>query len=131
MPNMPLGDHRRPCYQPSTNQEIVMELIVMILAPLPIGFFVRNRLADYIVYIAIHAFVFTFQSLVLVLEWARGSQEAFGGSFPHYEMSEVWGYGAVNLLIYLVGLGLVTLGYRLGSMRRAKQTEAVSLDPVG
>jgi hypothetical protein len=112
-------------------EELVMELIVMILAPFPIGYLVRNRLAAYVVYIAIHAYVFTFQSLVLVLEWARGSQEAFGGSFPHYEMSEVWGYGLLNLLIYLVGLGLVTLGYRLGSKHRARQTESVSLDPVG
>ncbi len=108
-----------------------MELIVMILAPFPIGYLLRNRLTAYVVYIAIHAFVFTFQSMNLMMEWARGSQEAFGGPFPDTDSGQVWGYGIVNLLIYLAGLGLVTLGYRLGSKRRATQTQGVSLDPVG
>ena len=42
-----------------------MELIVMLLAPFPIGFFMRNRLAAFVTYIALHGFVFTFQSLSL------------------------------------------------------------------
>lgn len=106
-----------------------MELIVMILAAFPIGFFVKNRLAAYVTYIAIHAFVFTFQSISLVIEWAAGSEAAFG-PFPEGSSESVWGYGAVNLIIYLVGLGLVTLGYWLGSRRRNNRTPEVSLDPV-
>jgi len=35
-----------------------MELVVMVLAPFPIGFFVRSRLAAFVAYIAVHAFVF-------------------------------------------------------------------------
>ena len=31
----------------------------MLLAPLPIGYFIRNRMAAYL---ALHSFVFTFQS---------------------------------------------------------------------
>lgn len=106
-----------------------MELIVMLLAPLPIGFLVKNRLAAYVAYIALHAFVFTFQSLQLIIEWAGGSEDAFG-PFPKADSGQVWGYGVVNLVIYLVGLGLVTLGHWLGAKRRAKATRAVSLDPV-
>lgn len=106
-----------------------MELIIMILVALPSGFFVKNRLAAYVVYIAIHAFVFTFQSISLVIEWAGGSEAAFG-PFPEASSESVWGYGVVNLIIYLVGLGLVTLGYRLGSKRRNNRTPDVRLDPV-
>ena len=107
-----------------------MELIIMIVAAFPIGYLVRNRIAAYLVYIAVNTFAFTFQTMNLMLEWAGGSQEAFGGPFPQYDSSAVWAYGGVNLVIYLVGIGLVTLGYRLGSKRRAKRTQPVSLDPV-
>ena len=32
----------------------------MLLAPFPIGFFIRNRMAAYLAYVALHSFVFTF-----------------------------------------------------------------------
>lgn len=96
-------------------------LILMILAPLPLGFFVRNRLAAFVVWTALHAFVFTFQTLSLVLEWATGSSAAFGAAFPAYEKAEMFAYGAVNLVIYAVGTGLLLLGARLGSRRRSRE----------
>jgi hypothetical protein len=46
-----------------------MELIIMLLAPFPIGFFIRNRMAAYLAYVAPHSFVFTFQSTTLLKEW--------------------------------------------------------------
>lgn len=102
-----------------------MELIIMMLAPFPIGYFMRNRLAAFVAYIAIHGFVFTFQTLNLVLEWVGGSQEAFG-PYPKASSGNVFSYGAVNLIIFGVGLGLVYLGSRLGSRRRG--TSAVALE---
>lgn len=106
-----------------------MEVIIMLLAPLPIGFLVRHRLAAYLTYIAIHAFVFTFQTLALILEWVGGSKAAFG-PYPKASHSQLWAYVAVNTAIYAVGLGLVTLGLRLGAKRRVKQANAVNLDAV-
>jgi hypothetical protein len=106
-----------------------MELILMVLAPFPIGFFVRNRPAAFITYIALHGFVFTFQTLNLILEWAGGSQEAFG-PYPKSSSGNVFSYGAVNLVIFGVGLGLVYLGSRLGARRRSRSANAVALDPV-
>ena len=97
-----------------------MELIVMILVPFPLGLLVRNRTAAYLAYIAIHGFVFTFQTANLVMEWANGSTEAFG-SFPDFNNGDVWGYGIVNLVIYGVGLGLVTLGYRIRTKRNTRR----------
>ena len=42
------------------------------------------------------------------------------------------GYGLVNLVFYLAGVGLILLGHRLSAKRRARRdsTRAVSLDPV-
>ncbi|MGB2838975.1 MAG: hypothetical protein WBC76_04015 [Actinomycetes bacterium] len=93
-----------------------MELIVMILVPLPLGFFVRKRIPAFIAYIAIHAYVFTFQTANLLLEWASGSTEAFG-SFPDFNNGDVWAYGLINVIIYGVGLGLVEGGHRLRARR--------------
>jgi hypothetical protein len=106
-----------------------MELIVLLLAPFPIGMLVKSRVWAYIAYIAIHAFVFTFQSLSLVIEWVGGSTAAFG-PYPHADTKQVWGYGSVNLAIYLVGLGLVALGQRVQAWRRSRRSGAVSLDPL-
>ena len=106
----------------------VMELIVMVLVPLPLGLLVRNRTAAYVAYIAIHAFVFTFQTANLLMEWANGSTEAFG-SFPDFNNADMWGYGVVNLVIYGIGLGLVTLGYRIRTKRNARRN-SVELAPA-
>jgi predicted Na+-dependent transporter len=93
-----------------------MELIVMILVPLPLGFFVRKRIPAFIAYIAIHAYVFTFQTANLLLEWANGSTAAFG-SFPDFNNGDVWAYGVINMIIYGVGLWLVEGGHRLRARR--------------
>jgi len=105
-----------------------MELILMVLAPFPLGFAVRNRTAAYLAYIALHAFVFTFQSLMLLIDWVGGSQAAFG-PHPNASDSNVLSYGVLNLVIYLVGLGLVWLGYRARNWYQSRNA-AVSLDPA-
>ena len=95
-----------------------MELVLMVLLPFPLGFRVRQRLVAFVSYTAAHAFVFTIQTALLILEWAGGSSKAFGDVFPEYRMTELAGYAAVNLIIYAVGLGLVVLGHRVASTRR-------------
>ncbi len=106
-----------------------MELIIMLLVPFPLGFLLKSRITAYIVYIAVHAFVFTFQTLTLIIEWVGGSEAAFG-PYPDASSMNVWGYGAVNLLIYLTGLGLVALGHRVRTWRSGRRSGAVSLDPA-
>ena len=101
----------------------------MILVPFPLGFLVRNRLAAFVAYVAAHAFVFTFQTLNLLVEWIGGTSTAFG-RYPDASTGEVMAYGLVNLVIYAVGLGLVYLGHRMGSRRRERRVGAVHLDPV-
>jgi hypothetical protein len=104
-----------------------MELIVMILSAFPIGYAIKNRLAAFVVYIAVHSFVFTFQTANLLIEWAGGDDAAFG-PFPDASSTDVWSYAVVNLVIYLVGLGLVFLGHRIAARRSG--VGAVNLDPV-
>jgi hypothetical protein len=93
-----------------------MELIILVLVAFPLGFFFRNRLAAYVAYIAVHSFVFSFQNLTLTREWVGGDYAAFDKD----PSSTPWAYGLVNLVIYAVGFGLITLGYRLGAKRREK-----------
>lgn len=106
-----------------------MALVLMVLAPFPLGFLLKSRVWAYLAYIALHAFVFTFQTLTLIIEWVGGSEAAFG-PYPDASTEQLWGYGAMNLLIYLVGLGLVVLGHRVRTWRRRGRSGAVNLDPV-
>ena len=85
-----------------------------LLAPLPIGFFIRNRMAAYLAYVALHSFVFTFQSTTLLKEWNGGDYSAFVKNPAAVD----WSYGLVNLLVFAAGLGLVTLGSWLRARRR-------------
>lgn len=94
-----------------------MELIVMIVCSVP------DRLLHqephhriYITFIAVHGFAFTFQTLMLIIEWVGGSKAAFG-PYPKADEAQVWSYAAVNLLIFVVGLGLVLLGQRVAARR--------------
>ena len=93
-----------------------MELIATVVFAFPLGYLLRNRAAAYVSYIAIHQFVFNFQNLTLVREWVGGSDEAFSRNPKVIS----WSYGLVNLVIYVVGFGLVTLGYGLAARRRRK-----------
>jgi cytochrome c biogenesis factor len=100
-----------------------MELLVALLVPFPLGYFIRNRMAAYLAYVAVHSFVFTFQSTSLVREWVGGDYSAFAKD----PATAPWPYGLVNLAIYAAGLGLVALGSKVGATRRRKTVQAVDL----
>ena len=100
-----------------------MELIIMLLAPFPIGYFIRNRMAAFLTYVALHSFVFTFQSTSLLKEWTGGDYSAFAKN----PATADWPYGLMNLAIYAVGLGLVALGSWVGAKRRCAALPAVDL----
>ena len=54
-----------------------MELIVTILVALPLGFFVRSRVAAYVAFIAIHSFVFSYQCMELILSGSAATTARF------------------------------------------------------
>ncbi|WP_328525766.1 hypothetical protein [Kribbella sp. NBC_00359] len=100
-----------------------MVAIVTVLFAFPLGFFLRNRLAAYVAYIAIFAYSFTFQTLYLMRAWVGGNHTAFSADAKKLPLD----YLAVTGSIYIVGFLLITLGHRLGSKRRSR-TNAVNLD---
>jgi hypothetical protein len=97
----------------------VMLIASMLVLSLVIGWFVRPRLTACVAYLAAFSLLFTFQSVVLLAEWAGGDQKAFG-AFPDGGKAEVWSYGAVNLAVLAVGVGLLTLTGVLASRRRGR-----------
>ncbi|MCO7220788.1 hypothetical protein [Klenkia sp. PcliD-1-E] len=106
-----------------------MEIIVLVLVPLPLGLLVRSRTAGFVAYTALHAFVFTFQSVALVVGWVSGTGRSAFGPYPAADTGEVWAYGVVNLLVYAAGLALLVAGQRIGARRRARRS-AVDVAPV-
>jgi hypothetical protein len=93
-----------------------MELILMLLLPLPLGYLIASRTAAFLAYVAAHSFLFTFQTMTLLRGWVGGDTHAFARDPNGLE----WSYALVNLAIYGAGLGLVALGHRLAQRRRAK-----------
>jgi hypothetical protein len=100
-----------------------MELIVTLLVAFPLGYLIRDRLAGYLAFVALHSFVFSFQNMELTREWVGGSSDAFPKN-PH---RVPWSYGGVNLLIYAGGFGLVAIGHTVAAKRRAHASGAVDL----
>ncbi len=112
-----------------------MNLLFTILAAFPIGYFVRQRGQAVVAYLAIDALLFTFQTLDVLLNWmggngGMGGAKAFGEfptGFPiDYAAGEVVGYGVVNLIIVLVGVGLTVLGGWV-ARRRTSEKDVVSV----
>jgi hypothetical protein len=93
--------------------------IVTVLLALPLGYFLRSRLAANTAYAIAYLWAFTFQTLYLLLEsLGDGKNPAFtAGEAPA-------AYGGVTLAIFLVGFGLVSLGHWLRERRSAKRASA-------
>ena len=82
-----------------------MIAIVTVLAALPLGFFVRNRLAAATAYAVAYLWAFTFQTLYLLLD------SLGGGSAPAFEVDEFpLDYGVVTLAVFAVGFFFRPLG---------------------
>ena len=87
-----------------------MIAIATILFAFPLGFFLRKRLTAFIVYVAIFAHVFTFQT-PYVIDADRTD----------------WSYLLVTSLIYAAGFGLVALGHKVGRRRQRRAEGAQDL----
>ena len=108
-----------------------MILVYTVLFALPIGLLIHRRAPAILTYLAVGAWVFTFQTASLVLSWlAHEGRSAFGpfpSAFPAvHDSAELYSYAAVNLVITTIGVGLVVLGHRLRARRQSRSE--VSLD---
>lgn len=114
-----------------------MNLFFTILVAFPLGFMVTRRQTALLSYLIVDSFLFSLQSLNLLLTWMSGASglggsSGFGdtpsGPFPiHYSGSEVIAYGVVNAIITLVGVGLVLLGSRVRARRTTHAQDAVDV----
>lgn len=95
-----------------------MNILYTLLLAFPLGYLIRDRAAACALYLAGGAFVFAFQSVNLLVEWADGSRSVFGGPFPGHETDKVFGYGLFNLAITAVGIVIVLLGARVARQRQ-------------
>lgn len=113
-----------------------MNLIFTAVAALSIGYIVRNRTTGILAYLIAESFVFTVQTLDVLLSWLAakdglGGAAAFG-PFPRsipltFKQSEVMAYALVNSLIAVVGIGLVILANRFAG----RKADAKAARPVG
>lgn len=103
-----------------------MNVIYTVLVALPLGLFVASRSTAILSYLLIGSYVFSFQSTSVLLSWLGHESPSAFGPFPEAfpakaSTSELFGYGAVNAVITLVGIGLVIVGARLRARRMAKR----------
>ena len=105
-----------------------MIALLTVLAALPIGFFIRRPVVGFVAYGLAFAHLFTFQTAQLVMEWVRGSTDAFGDvdSADWNWLGDTWGYLAFTTVVYAVGFVLVALGQRLRA-RRDRRVGVVSV----
>jgi hypothetical protein len=113
-----------------------MNLVFTILAAFPLGFFLARRQTARLSYLIVGSFLFTWQSLSVLLTWMSGGDGLGGasglGSSPSgqlplsYDNGELVAYGVVNAIITLAGVGLVLLGSRV----RARRTTQHPADTV-
>jgi hypothetical protein len=105
-----------------------MNVIFSLVASIGLGFFIRQRATAVFAYLIIDTFVFTFQTLSVLLTWMAAKDGAGGakafGPFPTgfpvaYKQSEVFAYGLVNLVIILAGVGLTIGTHRVAAKRTA------------
>ena len=84
-----------------------MIAVVTVLCAFPLGYFMRSRLAASTTYAIAYLWAFVFQTLYLLLD-SLGRLHVTRPSRPATSRRQ---YGAVTLLIFVVGFGLVNLGH--------------------
>jgi hypothetical protein len=100
-----------------------MIAVVTVLCALPLGFFVRSRLAASTIYAIAYLWAFVFQTLYLLLDSINAGKTL--DDEPAFTSDEFpWQYGVVALLIFGAGFGLVNLGHWLAVRRSARRLEA-------
>ena len=96
-----------------------MNIIVAPLAAVVIGLFVRSRFHGILLYLTIQSLFFTFQTLTVLLAWMSG-EGGFGGATDQgafgpaptelpltFSEGEMLSYGAVNLALICIGIGIL------------------------
>lgn len=112
-----------------------MNILFTLVVAFPLGWLLHRRSLAVVAYAAADSFVFTFQTLGVLLAWmaaepGMGGAKAFG-EFPTgwpvtYDEVEVFSYGIVNFVVLLAGIGLTVLGSWVRERRR-RRPEAITV----
>jgi len=88
--------------------------VVTVLLAFPLGYFLTSYLAANTAYAIAYLWAFVFQGVYLLLDAMNGGRDAFDPEeFP-------LSYGLVAAAIFAAGFGLVAVGRRVGTKRRAR-----------
>ncbi len=103
-----------------------MNLIYTVLIALPLGLLISSRSTAVLTYLLVGSYLFSFQNNYVLLGWLGHSSAPAFGPYPEgfpaeAATGEVIGYGVVNAVITLVGVGLVLLGARLRARRMSRR----------
>lgn len=104
-----------------------MNIIVTLLVAFPLGFFIATRIAAYLAFVTVYFLGFVSASVLLIVEWAGGSTQAFG-SFPDADSGQVSSYIVVNMAVFVTGALLVLWG---GAVRRKRRSGGTSTATAG
>jgi hypothetical protein len=99
-----------------------MNVILTILVGFPLGYLIRTRSTAVITYVLVDAYLFTFQTLFLLMQWVDGDTHAFGPhgrSWSAEKSTQVFSYLVLNGVIVAIGIGLVVLGQKVRARRTA------------
>jgi hypothetical protein len=100
-----------------------MILVVTVLTAVPLGLFVRSRLAANTTYAIAYLWAFVFQGVYLMLDSINSGKTL--NDEPAFVADEFpWEYGVVTLLIFVAGFGLVSLGHWAAARRAARRVTA-------
>ena len=99
-----------------------MIALVTLLVAFPAGYFLRSRVAANVAYVAAYSWAFSMQGIYLTRSWVGGDDSAFPKDPDGFPVE----YLGVSVAIYAVGFGLVALGHRVGSRRRARTAQRVA-----
>lgn len=105
-----------------------MNLVIALVIALGAGLAFRQRLGAHLAYISGALFVFTWASVVVIAEWAAGDTAALG-PFPEADQGQVIAFGVVNLVVLILGVGVVEVGQRLRARMTTGRRAAVDLSP--
>ena len=98
-----------------------MIAVVTVLVALPAGYLLRSRLAANVTFAIAYLWAFSFQNVYLTRMWVGGDEATFAKDPDTLPIE----YGLVAAGIFAVGFGLVALGHRLGTRRRAPRRQFV------
>ncbi len=103
-----------------------MNLIVSILIAFPLGFFVPSRLAAQVSFAALYLFFYVSTAVVLLIDWAGGSKEAFG-PYPDGDGGQILSFVVISAAVFAIGALLVHAGSAVRRRRASRHAAGVDV----